>query len=256
MNALGRFAVLQVRAGIFGAGILALILVTSAIWQEGWPVYRSDFIFIAVILAQVWLLATGRETWREAKVIAVFHVVGVAMEIFKTAIGSWHYPEPAFFAIGNVPLFTGFMYSAVGSYIARFWRLSDMRLERPPPLWAGVLLGVAIYVNFFTHHYVMDIRLGLFAAIVLLYGPTMARFGEEGPRVPLLAFFALAAVLIYIAENIGSITGTWLYPSQEGGWRPVPPGKLGAWFLLMTISFVLVWTIRRDGSSERSTQGR
>jgi len=104
-------------------------------------------------------------------------------------------------------------------------------------------------VNFFTHHYVMDIRLGLFAAIVLIYGPTMARFGEGGLRVPLLGFFALAAVLIYIAENIGSITGTWLYPSQEAGWRPVPPGKLGAWFLLMTISFVLVWTIRRDAPS-------
>jgi len=253
MNALRRFVVLQARAAVFGIGILALILVTSAVWSDEWPIYRSDFIFVTVVLAQVWLLATGRETGREAGVIAVFHVVGVAMEVFKTAIGSWHYPEPAFFAIGNVPLFTGFMYSAVGSYIARFWRLSDMRLERAPPLWAAMLLGAAIYANFYTHHYVVDIRLGLFAAIVLLYGATMARFGsrsgEGGIRVPLLAFFALASVLIYIAENIGSITGTWLYPSQEAGWRPVPPGKLGAWFLLMTISFVLVWTIRREKSA-------
>lgn len=252
LDALWRFAVLQARAAVFGIGILALILITSAVWRDGWPVYRSDFIFVVVVVAQIWLLATGRETPREAKVIAVFHVVGVAMEIFKTAIGSWHYPEPSIFAIGNVPLFTGFMYSAVGSYIARFWRLSDMRLERAPPLWAAMLLGVAIYANFFTHHYVMDIRLGLFVAIAVLYGPTIARFGDEGrPRVPLLAFFALAAILIYIAENIGSITGTWLYPSQEAGWRPVPPGKLGAWFLLMTISFVLVWTIRRRDSAER-----
>ena len=256
MTALARFFVLQARAAVFGIGILALILLTSALWREGWPIYRSDFIFVVVMAVQIWLLATKRETWREAKVIAVFHVVGVAMEVFKTAIGSWHYPEPAVLAIGGVPLFTGFMYSAVGSYIARFWRLSEMRLERAPPFWAAAALGTAIYANFFTHHYVLDIRLALFAGIAVLYGRTMARFGEEGPRVPLLAFFALAAVLIYIAENIGSITGTWLYPSQESGWRPVPPGKLGAWFLLMTISFVLVWSIRRETPPPVSPQRR
>ena len=249
MNALWRFVVLQARAGLFGIGILVLLFATKAIWQDDWTLHRYDFLFIAVVAAQVWLIASGRETWREAKVIAVFHVVGVVMEIFKTAIGSWQYPEASVLALGGVPLFTGFMYSAVGSYIARFWRLSDMRLERAPPQWVAILLAVAIYANFFTHHYVIDIRAGLFVAIALLYGLTMARFGEDGPRVPVLAFFALAAILIYIAENIGSLTGTWLYPSQQDGWRPVPPGKLGAWFLLMTISFVLVRTIR--ASAER-----
>ena len=42
--------------------------------------------------------------------IAIFHVVGTAMEVFKTAVGSWIYPGDAFFRIGGVPLFTGFMY--------------------------------------------------------------------------------------------------------------------------------------------------
>ena len=249
IDALGRFIVLQARAAVFGIGILVLLLATAAVWRESWAVHRYDFLFVAVIAAQAWLLVTGRETWAEARVIGVFHVVGVVMEIFKTAVGSWVYPEPSLLAIGGVPLFTGFMYSAVGSYIARFWRLSEMRLERAPPVWAGALLAVALYVNFFTHHYVMDIRLGLYVAILVLYGPTMARFGEDGPRVPLVAFFVLAAVLIYIAENIGSVTGTWLYPSQQDGWRPVPVGKLGAWFLLMTISFTLVRAVRRgDGA--------
>ncbi len=244
-TALSRFIALQARAAIFGIGILVLLLATAAIWRDDWPVYRYDFLFVVVIAAQAWLLATGRETWAEARVIGVFHIVGVVMEIFKTAVGSWVYPEPSILAIGNVPLFTGFMYSAVGSYIARFWRLSDMRLHGAPPEWAAVLLAVAIYVNFFTHHFVMDIRLGLFAAIFLLYARTIAQFGEGGPRVPVIAFFALAAILLYIAENIGSVTGTWLYPSQRDGWRPVPIGKMGAWFLLMTISFTLVRSVRR-----------
>ncbi len=249
MSALWRFVSLQARAAIFGIGILVLLFATKAVWQDDWPLYRYDFLFIAVVAGQIWLLATGRETWREAKVIAVFHVVGVVMEVFKTAIGSWQYPEASVLAIGGVPLFTGFMYSAVGSYIARFWRLGDMRLERAPPQWAAIMLAVAIYVNFFTHHYIVDFRLGLFVVIALLYGPAIAQFGEDGPRVPVLVLFALTAILIYIAENIGSLTGTWLYPSQQDGWRPVRPGKLGAWFLLMTISFVLVRTIRE--SAER-----
>ncbi len=256
MTAAGRFIALQARAAIFGIGILVLLFATKAVWRDEWPLYRYDFLFIAVVAAQIWLLATGRETWREARVIAVFHVVGVVMEVFKTAIGSWEYPEASVLAIGGVPLFTGFMYSAVGSYIARFWRLGNMRLERAPPQGLAALLAVAIYVNFFTHHYVMDIRAGLFVAIAVLYGPAMARFGNgDGPRVPVLVLFAVTAILIYIAENIGSVTGTWLYPSQQDGWRPVPLGKLGSWFLLMTISFVLVRMIRErsdprgDGAS-------
>src|SRR3712207_6887532 len=49
------------------------------------------------------------------------------MEVHKTAIGSWAYPEASLFRIGGVPLFTGFMYAAVGSYLARVWRLFDFR---------------------------------------------------------------------------------------------------------------------------------
>ena len=41
------------------------------------------------------MLAFRLETWEEAKVIFVFHVVGTAMEIFKTSVGSWIYPEPS-----------------------------------------------------------------------------------------------------------------------------------------------------------------
>ena len=51
----------------------------------------------------------------EAKVILAFHLVGTAMELFKTHMGSWEYPEPSLLRIGGVPLFSGFMYAAVGS---------------------------------------------------------------------------------------------------------------------------------------------
>ena len=37
------------------------------------------------------------------------------MEVFKTEAGSWTYPEDNLLRIGGVPLFSGFMYAAVGS---------------------------------------------------------------------------------------------------------------------------------------------
>jgi uncharacterized membrane protein YoaT (DUF817 family) len=50
------------------------------------------------------------------------------------------YPEPSLLRIGGVPLFSGFMYAAVGSYIARVWRICDYSLRTlPAPLWTRLL---------------------------------------------------------------------------------------------------------------------
>jgi len=239
------FAKLQISAAIFGITILSLIMISSWLWQDDWPIFRYDFLFIAVVLMQAWLLATGRETWAEARVILVFHIVGVVMEIFKTSIGSWVYPEPSLFKIGGVPLFTGFMYSAVGSYIARGWKLSEMRLIGAPPEWIAGLLAFAIYMNFYTHHFWYDARYVLMVVTVVLYGMCWAEFPAYG-KVPLLALFIFVGVLVYAAENIGSLSGTWLYPNQHREWEPVPIGKLGSWVLLMIVSFSLVRLVKRD----------
>jgi hypothetical protein len=48
------------------------------------------------------------------------------------------------------------------------------------------------------------------------------------------------ALFIWIAENIATWSGAWLYPNQVDGWHMVSPDKLVSWFLLMIISVVLV----------------
>ena len=63
--------------------------------------------------------------------------------------------------------------------------------------------------------------------------------------MPLLLGFLLVALFIWFAENIGTWSRAWLYPGQEAGWTPVSIQKLGAWYLLMIISFVLVTLIHR-----------
>ena len=116
------------------------------------------------------------ETWEEARVILLFHLTGTAMEWFKVHAGSWGYPEPGLFKLMGVPLFSGFMYASVGSYIARVIRIFDMRFAPYPPLWLTFVLAVAIYVNFFAHHFLPDIRLPLFAATLVLYARTRIWF--------------------------------------------------------------------------------
>jgi uncharacterized membrane protein YoaT (DUF817 family) len=74
------------------------------------------------------------------------------MEVFKTSVGSWIYPQASVLRIAGVPLFTGFMYASVSSYIARVWRLFDFRFTRHPPLVLTLPLTGAIYLNFFSHH--------------------------------------------------------------------------------------------------------
>jgi len=70
-------------------------------------------LFLAVIVIQAVLVLTKLETKDEVKVIMLFHIIGFCLELFKTSpgIGSWSYPEEAFFKIAGVPLFSGFMYS-------------------------------------------------------------------------------------------------------------------------------------------------
>jgi len=225
--------------------MLALILATKLWWPADAPLARYDALVAAAVALQVFLLATGLEKREEAVVIAVFHIVGTIMEVFKTAQGSWVYPEASVLRIGGVPLFSGFMYAAIGSFIARSFRLMDFRFIGYPPAWAVWVLALAAYVNFFTHHYVTDIRYVLFVLVVMVLAPTWIVFTVDRTprRMPLVVGFALVALFIWLAENLGTFAGAWAYPDQRRAWRPVGAGKLGAWFLLMLLSFVLVTVV-------------
>ena len=242
------FGIKQGWACLFGGLMLALLLVTYFFYPADAGLARYDFITLGAVAIQIGMLAFRLETWSEAKVIFVFHVVGTVMEIFKTQVGSWVYPEPSALRIADVPLFSGFMYACVGSYLARVWRLFEFRFDRFPPLWAQSVLAGLIYLNFFTHHYIPDIRWGLFALAAVLYGPGMIWFkpDEKHRPMPLLLGLILVALFIWFAENIGTFAHAWTYPSASAGWHMVSFAKLGSWFLLMIISFVLVAALHRS----------
>jgi uncharacterized membrane protein YoaT (DUF817 family) len=248
------FGIKQASACVFGAYLLSLILLTEVWYPTDCPLYRNDFLFLAAVGFQVVLLTLRLESLREAAVILVFHVVATVMEVFKTsdAIGAWHYPGEFHIGIGNVPLFAGFMYSAVGSYIARVWRIFDFQFTHYPPPWTTWILVALIYINFFTHHYTIDIRNGLLLASVVLYGRCRVHFcmDKVHRHMPVIIGWFLVALFIWFAENIATFAGVWLYPHQRDEWTMVSPTKLIAWYLLMLLSFVMVALLHRSDDED------
>ena len=247
---LGEFVMFTLKQGwacLFGGLLLAAILLSKAIWQTDWPVARYDALFVFAVLTQAAFLYFRLETWEEARVILLFHLTGTAMELFKTHAGSSAYPEDAFFRLAAVPMFSGFMYASVGSYMARVIRLFDMRFTPYPPFWMTVLVAVAIYINFFAHHFLPDIRIGLFAATLLVWGRTRVEFinTEEMRWMPMPLAGILSALALWVAENVGTATGTWLYSGQIAG-QAVSFAKLGSWYLLLYVAFVTVTLVSRS----------
>lgn len=236
------FGLKQARASIFAGSFLLLLMVAGSIDIPG--LVRSDILFLGALLIQAVLLMTKLETVDEAKVILLFHVIGLVLELYKTnpAVGSWTYPDPGHFRVSTVPLYSGFMYAAVGSYIAQAWKVMKLELVNAPSYRYSVLLAIAIYVNFFTNHFVYDVRWLLAALVVILFRKTWVTFvvTDKRRRMPLVVSFVLIAFFIWIAENIGTFYGAWLYPHQATTWSVVSFHKVSSWSLLVIISFMIV----------------
>ncbi|WP_144834463.1 DUF817 domain-containing protein [Microbacterium sp. BH-3-3-3] len=251
------FVLKQAWACVFGAAFLAVVLAAKLWYPDDAPLARNDALTIAAVLIQVVMVLGRLETLRELRVIVTFHVVGTLMELFKTDVGSWMYAADGVLRLGGVPLYSGFMYAAVGSYMVRVYRLFDLRFTRYPRRWITAVVAVAIYANFFTHHWIVDLRWVLILAVVVLWGRTMMhlRFFRGRFRMPILLAFAGVAVFIWLAENIATYAGAWLYPSQVGEWHPVDVSKLSSWFLLMIVSVVLVTWVYPPREPQRSVRG-
>lgn len=250
----GVFVAKQAWACIFGAAMLAVLLAARLGYPDhGW-LSRNDAITLAAVAIQALMIIFRLETWRELRVVMIFHVVGTGMELFKTAVGSWSYPDGGVLHLAGVPLYSGFMYAAVGSYMVRVYRLFDLRFTRYPPLWLSALVAAACYLNFFSHHYIVDLRWALIIAVLIVFGPSTMYFRvfDRRLRMPLVLAFALVALFIWFAENVATWAGAWFYPDQVAGWHPVSPQKLAAWFLLMIISVVLVTWVYPPHPPERS----
>jgi uncharacterized membrane protein YoaT (DUF817 family) len=240
------FGIKEARACLFVALFFTAMMLTPRTGILGLP--RYDVLLIVALLIQLVMVWTKLESLDELKAICVFHIVGFALEAFKvsSAIKSWGYPDFGYTKVLSVPLFSGFMYAAIGSYIIQAWRLFDLRIEHHPPYWMAGLISLLIYANFYTHHYIGDYRwylaaiaLGLFARTTVIFRPY-----DRDRRMPLLLAFVLIGFFIWLAENIGTFWGVWKYPNQLGAWSAVHVGKWSSWSLLVIMTFSLVASLK------------
>ncbi|MBF7682928.1 DUF817 family protein [Acinetobacter sp. B5B] len=234
-----------ISAALFGILLLIIFAITSLMTDQSyWGFYRYDYLFFCAVLIQILMLYFKLESLNEVKVIALFHLMAMCMELVLTAphIGSWQYPEPAVLKILTVPLFAGFMYSAVGSFFVRLIRLFSVCFEKLPHLGNMSALAVLAFINFMSKFFIVDIRSLLFVWSILIFWRTKIWFNVQHytmklPLLPVLIFFAF---IIWIAENISTFYDIWVYPNQADGWRLVWLGKIGSWYLLLLLSFVSV----------------
>lgn len=205
-------------------------------------VHRYDAILLVLLGVQYLMYRSGLETRDEIKVICVFHLIGLALELYKVRMGSWSYPEPGLTKWFGVPLYSGFMYASVASYMCQVWRRLRMDMTGWPGMAASMLLGGAIYFNFFTHHFLPDVRWWLTALVFIVFWKTwiIYRVRATTYRMPLSLAFIIVGFFIWLAENIATFLGAWTYPDQHQTWHMVGFGKISSWFLLVIISVIIV----------------
>ncbi|GGD04848.1 DUF817 domain-containing protein [Pontibacillus salipaludis] len=248
-----RFGWEQALSCLFPVVIFASLAITQVVSLPFLP--RYDWLLIIFLFMQWWMVRSGLETSDELKVITLFHLIGLTLELFKVHMGSWSYPEVGYTKVLGVPLYSGFMYASVASYLCQAWRRLNVHLVKWPPMWLVVPLASGIYLNFFTHHYWVDLRWWLSGLVIIIFWPSWVTYAINGSRykMPIVFSFILIGFFIWIAENIATFFGAWEYPNQTEAWSLVHLGKVSSWLLLVIVSFLIVATLKQvKGNSSTS----
>ncbi|KST86394.1 DUF817 domain-containing protein [Lactococcus lactis] len=206
------FGLKQFRSAIFGITIILSLIVTTFIKIP--HLARYDTLLICVIVIQMILLVSKYERAYDLIPIMVFHILGMILEIFKVKHGSWSYPDAGLFKIMDVPLYSAFMYSAIGSYIVRAIKEFDLEAINWPHWLMSIGISVLIYLNFFSGTFGFDFR-------------------------------NIFYLFIYFSENIGSYFSAWTYSYQLKAWQFVDLGKISSWTLLIIVSIIIVIELQR-----------
>lgn len=224
---------------IFPAIVFAMLAISHLFASI---IYRYDFMLIACITVQFGLYKLRFETADEVLVICVFHLLGLLMELFKTHAGSWSYPEYALTKVFGVPLYSGFMYASVASYMCQAWRRFNLRFQNWPNYRASRVIAALIYLNFFSNHFIIDVRYAIAVPIIYYFRKAVVEFiiGGKVYRMPVMLSFMLIGLFIWMAENIATRLGAWKYAYQHHTWVMVNYQKISSWAFLVIVSYIII----------------
>ncbi len=238
------FGLQQALACVFPVALFLTLAATKVIHVPF--LHRYDLILLVCILVQFLMVRYKWESIDELKVISLFHIIGLALELYKVHMGSWAYPEDGYTKLWGVPLYSGFMYASVASYICQAWRRFDLKFVHWPANWLTYPVAALIYLNFFAHHFVPDLRWLIIFSLFFIFWKGYVEFNVNGLlyKMPTLLSFLLVGFFIWLAENISTFLGAWKYPHQMAVWQMVHLGKISSWFLLVIISIIIVANLK------------
>lgn len=230
----------QSEAALFGGILLFFISLTYFIKFNF--INRYDLLFIFAILTQIFLFYFKFEKLREILVIFIFHILALFMEVYKVNIGSWTYFGGGVLSISGVPIFTGFMYSAIGSYIYRAWKINKFSFKNYPKPLPLIFLAAIIYINFFTNHFIYDFRYFILILSFIIFYRTkfFVEITDKVIQIHPLISNALMAFVIWLSEQFATLFRVWAYPNQMSGWVAVSFSKYISWYLLLILSFIII----------------
>ncbi|MFM9874611.1 MAG: DUF817 family protein [Fimbriimonadaceae bacterium] len=224
----------------FPFSLVACLALTKFIHIPGIP--RYDLLFVLCLAIQYLMVKAKMESWRDAGVVAVFHLLGLGLEIFKINQGSWSYPEFSYLKIMGAPLYSGFMHGSVASFMCLAWNQFDLKSSgwlSPNQSWPS---AIAVYALFFSSHATAIFRAATLTFILLLFWQCKVHYtiNRQRYQMPMSLAFVLIGYMIWIAENIATYLGAWKYPYQLNVWEPVHASKIVSWSLLMIVSLIIV----------------
>jgi uncharacterized membrane protein YoaT (DUF817 family) len=61
----------------------------------------------------------------------------------------------------------------------------------------------------------------------------------------------LIGFFVWVAENLATFFGAWVYPNQQKAWALVSASKINSWSLLVIVTFIIVADLKhvREGSA-------
>lgn len=222
LRELGGFIWRHIQSSVFPLflfGVMGLTTVSTL----GLP--RYDLLLGLSLAMQAFMVISGLETVNELKMVSAFHLLGLCLELYKVSHGSWSYPEPGF-KIRGVPLYSGFMYASVASYMMQGWKRFELQLEGWPKLPYLAIAAISIYANFFLSRVFGDVRWWIIAIILVIFWKCRVRFTTiVGVRrsMPMLVAYGLIGLFVWFAEHLCTWLRAWEYPISTGAgllWMP------------------------------------
>ncbi len=224
----------------FPFALIACLAFTKFVSIPGIP--RYDLLFGLCLGIQILMVKAKMESWRDAGVVAVFHLLGLGLEIYKVNQGSWSYPEFSYLKVFGAPIYSGFMHGSVASFMCLAWKQFNLKSSGwllPNQSWP---IAIVTYALFFMSQATTQFRLSTLVVVLLFFWQCKVHYTIHRQRyqMPMPLSFVLIGFMIWVAENIATYLGAWKYPYQLEVWQPVHAGKIVSWTLLMIVSLIIV----------------